>query len=289
MLGRYLTRVVDAQGRWAKPFGDFNHRWLSALFHPIRPIQNFLNGTWLGHPVHSVVTDVPIGALTVSIIADLIGQPLVADVSMLLGVLAMVAAAVTGLADYTEVDGNARTRATVHGTLMVVTLVLYLISLLIRSGNPPDRLLAIVLALAGYLLLALAAAIGGDLVYLIGTHVNRHAWRGAGTKWIALDLGGLPDIPQGGPTKLKAGINELAVIREGDRILALHAQCAHAGGPLAEGTVVDGDRLQCPWHGSRFKLADGHVVRGPAMYDQPAYDVRRAESGGGWEVRRQSA
>ena len=288
MLGRYLTRAVDAQARWAKPFGDFNHRWLSALFHPIRPIQNFLNGTWLGHPVHSVVTDVPIGALTVSIIADLIGQPLVADVSMLLGVLAMVTAAVTGLADYTEVDGNARTRATVHGTLMVVTLVLYLISLLIRSGNPPDRLLAIVLALAGYLLLALAAAIGGDLVYLIGTHVNRHAWRGAGTKWIALDLGGLPDIPQGGPTKLKAGINELAVIREGDRILALHAQCAHAGGPLAEGTVVDGDRLQCPWHGSRFKLADGHVVRGPAMYDQPAYYVRRAESGGGWEVRRQT-
>ena len=126
-------------------------------------------------------------------------------------------------------------------------------------------------------------------MYLIGTHVNRHAWRGAGTKWIALDLGGLPDIPQGGPTKLKAGINELAVIREGDRILALHAECAHAGGPLAEGTVVDGDRLQCPWHGSRFKLADGHVVRGPAMYDQPAYDVRRAESGGGWEVRRQPA
>jgi nitrite reductase/ring-hydroxylating ferredoxin subunit/uncharacterized membrane protein len=289
MLGRYLTRAVDAQARWAKPFGDFNHRWLSALFHPIRPIQNFLNGTWLGHPVHSVVTDVPVGAMTVSIVADLIGQPLVADVSMLLGVLAMVAAAVTGLADYTEVDGNARTRATVHGTLMVVTLVLYVMSLVIRSGNPADRLVAIVLAIAGYLLLALAAAIGGDLVYLIGTHVNRHAWRGAGTKWIALDLGGLPDIPQGGPTKLKAGINELAVIREGDRILALHAQCAHAGGPLAEGTVVDGDRLQCPWHGSRFKLADGHVVRGPAMYDQPAYDVRRAEGGGGWEVRRQSA
>ena len=89
-----LTRAVDAQARWSKPLGDFNHRWLAALFHPIRPIQDFLNGTWLGHPVHAVVTDVPIGALTVSIVADLIGQPLVADVSMLLGVLAMVAAAV---------------------------------------------------------------------------------------------------------------------------------------------------------------------------------------------------
>jgi nitrite reductase/ring-hydroxylating ferredoxin subunit/uncharacterized membrane protein len=289
MLGRYLTRAVDAQARWAKPFGEFNHRWLGALFHPIRPIQNFLNGTWLGHPVHSVVTDVPIGALTVSIVADLIGQPLVADVSMLLGVLAMVAAAVTGLADYTEVDGTARNRATVHGTLMVVTLVLYTISLVIRSGNPSDRLVPIVVAIAGYLLLALAAAIGGDLVYLIGTHVNRHAWRGAGAKWIAVDLGGLPDIPQGGPTKMKAGINELAVIRDGDRILALHAQCAHAGGPLAEGTIVGGDRLECPWHGSRYLIANGHVVRGPSMYDQPAYDVRRNETGNGWEVRRQTA
>ena len=286
MLGRYVTRAVDAQARWAKPFGDFNHRWLGALFHPMRPVQNFLNGTWLGHPVHAVVTDVPIGALTVSIVADVIGQPLVADVSMLLGVLAMVGAAVTGLADYAEVDGTARNRATVHGSIMVVTLAAYTVSLLIRSSSPSDRLLPIALAVAGYLLLSVGAAIGGDLVYLAGTHVNRHAWRGAGTKWIALDLGALPDIPEGGPTKLKAGINELAVIREGDRILAVHAQCAHAGGPLAEGSLVGG-AIQCPWHGSRYRLADGHVVRGPAMYDQPAYDVRRAETGG-WEVRRQS-
>ena len=286
MIGRYLARAVDAQGRWAKPFGDFNHRWLGGLFHPIRPVQNFLNGTWLGHPVHAVVTDVPIGAMTVSIVADVIGQPLVADVALTLGVLSMLAAAVTGLADYAEVDGNARTRATVHGTLMVVSLVLYAVSLVMRSGSPADRLVPIALALVGYLVLALSSAIGGDLVYLVGTHVNRHAWRGGGVKWIKLDLGGLPDIPEGGPTKLKLGINELAVIRNGDRILAVHAQCAHAGGPLGEGSLV-GDAIECPWHGSRFRLADGHVVRGPAVYDQPAYDVRRAE-GGGWEARRQA-
>ena len=284
MLGRYVTRAVDAQARWSKPLGDFNHRWLSTLFHPIRPIQNFLNGSWLGHPVHAVVTDVPIGALTVSIVADLISQPVVADVAMLIGVLAMIASAVTGFADYTEVDGTARARATVHSLIMVVALVVYTISLVVRSGNPPDRLIPIVLAVVGYLLVSLGAMIGGDLVYLVGTHVNRHAWRGGGAKWIKLDLGDLPDIPEGGPTKLRAGINELAVVRDGDRILAVHAQCAHAGGPLAEGSLV-GDAIECPWHGSRFRLADGHIVRGPAMYDQPAYDVRRAESGG-WEVQR---
>ncbi|HZC32195.1 MAG TPA: Rieske 2Fe-2S domain-containing protein [Candidatus Bathyarchaeia archaeon] len=286
MLGRYVTRAVDAQARWSKPFGDFNHRWLSALFRPIRPIKDFLDGTWLGHPVHAAVTDVPIGAMTISLIADLVGQPLVADVSMLIGVLAMVASAVTGLADYTDVDGTARNRATVHGTLMTITLVIYALSLVIRAGHPADRLVPIAFAIVGYLMLTLAAEIGGDLVYLVGTHVNRHAWRGAGTKWVALDLGDLPDIPQGGPTKLKAGINDLAVIREGDRILAMHAVCAHAGGPLGEGTIVGGDRLECPWHGSRYLLANGHVVRGPSMYDQPSYEVRRSD-GGGWEARRQ--
>jgi nitrite reductase/ring-hydroxylating ferredoxin subunit/uncharacterized membrane protein len=287
MIGRYVNRAVDAQSRWSKPLGDFNHRWLGALFHPIRPIQHLLNGSWLGHPVHAVVTDVAVGALTVSIVADLIGQPLVADVSMLLGVLAMVAAAVTGAADFAEVDGNARYRATVHLTVMVVTLVLYVVSLVIRSGGPTDRLLPILVAVIAYLLLSLGAAIGGDLVYLIGTHVNRNAWRGAGTKWIALDLGGLADIPEGGPTKARAGANELAVVRNGDQVLAVHAVCAHAGGPLPEGTLV-GDAIECPWHASRFRMADGHVVRGPAMYDQPAYEVRRTEAGG-WEARRRPA
>jgi len=41
----------------------------------------------------------------------------------------------------------------------------------------------------------------------------------------------------------------------------------------------------CPCHGSRFQVANGHVVRGPSVYDQPAYEIRAAE-GGGYEVRR---
>ena len=47
-----LARLVTMNDGWAKPFGDFNHRWVSALFRPIRPIKDFLNGTWLAHPVH---------------------------------------------------------------------------------------------------------------------------------------------------------------------------------------------------------------------------------------------
>ena len=283
MLGRWLTRIVDAQARWATPFGDFNHRWLGALFGPIRPIKDFLNGTWLGHPVHAALTDVPVGAMTVAIVLEVIGQPVAADVTVLVGVLSIVATAVTGLADYTDVDGTARSRATVHATVMTTALILFVISLVLRAGDPDDRAVPIALLVIGYLVLTVGAEIGGDLVYLIGTNVNRHAWRGAGKKWIALDLGDLTDIPEGGPTKVKAGINTLVLVRTGETILALHEQCAHAGGPLSEGTIVDGC-IQCPWHGSRFRLTDGHVARGPAMYDQPAYEIRRADTG--WEVRR---
>jgi nitrite reductase/ring-hydroxylating ferredoxin subunit/uncharacterized membrane protein len=283
MLGRWVTRIVDAQARWATPFGDFNHRWLTALFGPIRPVKDFLNGTWLGHPVHAALTDVPVGAMTVAIVLDIIGQRVAADVTVLVGVLSIVAAAVSGLADYSDVDGTARSRATVHATVMTTALVLFFVSLVIRAGNPVDRTVPIVLLVVGYLVLTVGAEIGGDLVFLVGTNVNRHAWRGAGTKWVALDLGDLPDIPEGGPTKVKAGINTLILVRTGETILALHEQCAHAGGPLSQGTLVDGC-IQCPWHGSRFRLADGHVARGPAMYDQPAYEIRRADAG--WEVRR---
>jgi nitrite reductase/ring-hydroxylating ferredoxin subunit/uncharacterized membrane protein len=283
MLGRLVTRIVDAQAGWARPFGDFNHRWLSALFRPMRPVKDFLNGTWLGHPVHAAITDIPIGALTVALILDFVGPPVGADIALLIGVLTMIAAAVVGLADYTDTDGTARMRATVHAVVMVVALTSFVISLVIRAAFTDYWPLAFVLLVLGYLVVTLGAAIGGDLVYLIGTHVNRHAWRGAGAKWVSVDLGGLPDIPEGGPTKLKAGINDLVVIRNGDAILALHAQCAHAGGPLAEGTLVK-DQIQCPWHGSRFRLANGHVARGPAMYDQPAYELRKADAG--WEARR---
>ena len=286
MIGRFVTRLVDAQAGWARPFGDFNHRWLTALFRPIRPVKDFFNGTWLGHPVHAAVTDVPIGALTVALILDIVNVPVGADVALLIGVLAMLGAAVVGLADYTDTDGTARMRATVHATVMVVALVFFAISLVIRAGNPTDRTVAFLLLVIGYLVISLGAAIGGDLVYLIGTHVNRNAWRGAGAKWVAVDLGGLPDIPEGGPTKVKAGINDLVVIRNGDQILALHNVCAHAGCGLDGGTLVK-DQIECPCHGSRYHLGNGHVARGPAMYDQPAYELRRTESGG-WEARRKA-
>jgi nitrite reductase/ring-hydroxylating ferredoxin subunit/uncharacterized membrane protein len=240
------------------------------------------HGTWLGHPLHALLTDVPIGALTLVIILDVVGQPAAADVALLIGVLAMLAAALAGFADYSTTDGRARVRATVHSSLMVVSLVIYAVSLAIRATGPTSRALPIALSIAAYLILAGGAFVGGDVVYALGNMVDRHAWRPSGAKWQPLEVG---EIPEGTLVKAKVGAQALVLIRAGDTINALHDVCAHAGGPLNEGTLVDGC-VECPWHGSRFEVATGRRRRGPTVYDQPSYEVRAAA--GGYEARRVS-
>jgi nitrite reductase/ring-hydroxylating ferredoxin subunit/uncharacterized membrane protein len=276
-----------AQDRWARPFGEFNHRWLSATFRPIRPIRDLLAGTWLGHPLHGAATDIPIGTVLLAVVFDLANQRAAADIALVATILFMLAAAVTGAADYSTTDGTARVRATLHATLMVIALVVLVVSLVLRAGDPTDRTLPVILSLIGALIVIGGAYVGGDVVYVLGNMVSRHAFRGSGTKWIRLDVGDLADlamVPEATPTKAKAGTNDVVLVRMGSQVHAMHAVCAHAGGPLAEGTVVDGC-LECPWHASRFRLADGRVVRGPAVYDQPVYEIR-AGDGGGFEVRR---
>ena len=49
--------------------------------------------------------------------------------------------------------------------------------------------------------------------------------------------------------------------------------CTHMGGPLAEGKLEE-YIVQCPWHGSRFDIRSGEVVRPPAMKHEPTYEVK---------------
>jgi nitrite reductase/ring-hydroxylating ferredoxin subunit len=286
-MARLLTRLVAINDAWARPFGEFNRRWTSALFRAIRPIRDLLQGRWLGHPLHAASTDIPIGTLLGSVILDLLSQPGAADILLVATIVFMLLSAMSGLADYSETDGTALTRATLHASLMTLSLVILVISLLLRSGAPTDRTLPIVLSIIGFLGVTAGAFVGGDVAYVFGNMVSRHAFRGPGTKWIKLDTGDVTDLstlPEATPTKMRAGINDLVVVRTGATINALHAVCAHAGGPLAEGRIVDGC-VECPWHASRFRLTDGLARQGPTVYDQPAYEIRGAE-GGGYEVRR---
>ena len=275
-MHREITSLIDRQESWAKPLGERVQAWLASLFARSRRAKDVLNGTWLGHPVHPAVTDVPVGAMTVATILDLTGHDRAADIAVATGVAGMAASAPTGAADAVDAYGKPQVAATVHATLMVGSLAAYVTSLALRAGPRGGRPLAKLLGLAGYAALTAGAYVGGDLTYRLGNQVDRHAFRGASRKWKALDVS---EVPEGQLVKAMHGSDPLVLLRDGEDIRAIHATCAHAGGPLHEGTLVDGC-VECPWHGSRFRLVDGGVVQGPAVYDQPAYEVRRTPDGG---------
>lgn len=288
-MAQLIARLIAAQSFWAKPFGDRVQGLVHRVFHAVPAIRDLLSGRWLGHPLHAAMTDLPIGILGLAVVLDLLGDDFGGAIAVGLALLGLLGAALAGLADYSDTDGTARTTATVHGTIMVVSTVLVAAAFVARdffSGDDPGTL-GMALEMIALGLIIAGATVGGHVVYALGNMVDRHAFRGGGSKWIVLEpaeVDAAGSIPEGRPVKAKLGINALVLVREGDRVLALHDQCAHAGGSLSSGTLADGC-LECPVHGSRFRVADGRVVLGPSLYDQPVYEVRRTDAGG-WEGRR---
>ena len=290
MIRRFMNALVESQQGWADPFGEWSQKVLHAIWGPIRFLKDFLHGTWLGHALHPALTDIPIGAFIGAFVLDVwtmgcascTGIRTASDVVIAVGLLGMLGAIATGLADYTDTDTKpARGYATLHGLLMLLAFVLYAISLWIRANQPAaaERTVPVWLAIVGLGIIVFSSYLGGDLVYLMGNMVGRHAFRSFGTKWVPLDV---TAFAENAPTKVRAGAQSLVVVRRGEQLFALHDVCAHAGCNLSEGTVV-GDAIECGCHGSRFRLADGHVVGGPSTFDQPRYEVRSAE--GKVEVR----
>jgi len=280
MIRRFINRNLLDKWAWGIGIADFYTAISRFVLRP-KWLRSFLHGTWLGHPLHPLLTDVPIGGLTIAIVLDLFGIYDGANLATLIGVLGLVAAALAGFVDLDETDGKPRQYGGVHSTIMTAALLVYVVSLLVRYGvmpGTPNE--ALILAAVGYLLIVGGAYIGGDLVFTFGNMVDRHAWRSGGTKWAALDV---TEIPERQPTKAKAGAQTLVLVRRGEKIEALHDICSHAGCSLSDGTIV-GTTIKCPCHGSQFELADGSVVVGPATFDQPAFEVRRTE--GKLEARR---
>lgn len=283
MLRRWLEPLLNAQAVWADPLGDLFQRIFRWLYGPAPALRDLLHGTWLGHPLHPMLTDVPIGALIIATVLDVVGQPDGAAWAIGVGIVSMLAAALAGYADYLDLEGAGKRFGSLHSTSMLVALVFYVISLGARVGWWPllkDG--AAWTAIIGLIFVLVGGYLGGELVFDLGSQVDRHAWRGGGTKWQALDI---ESVPEDKPTKAKAGAQTLLVVRRGETIFALHDTCSHQGCSLSEGKLVDdGKRIECKCHGSRFDLADGSVNRGPAVFPQPHYDVRREE--GKIEVKR---
>jgi len=259
-LGESLQGAMDAAG---KPLGG-----------PGQVVKNFLNGVWLGHPLHPVLSDVPIGAWSTALCLDVLGLKRGADAAVGLGILAAVPTALSGAADWRDTSDGPRRGGLLHALLNSLGLGLYVGSWLARRVG--SRGLGVALSTTGYAVVAGAAYLGGDMVYRQGAGISRNAFDPEIKEWIAaLPADRLSDgTLVGAEVQVDGKPLPIVFLKRGDRIMALSALCSHWGGPLAEGKLVDDDCVECPWHGSRFAMADGSVKQGPAAYAQPRFDTR---------------
>lgn len=287
---RTFDRVLRRQG-WLDPVGETIQKAVGAFYDslgaPGKSLKDLMHGTTvLGHPLHPAITDLPIGAWSVGVLADWLfvttGRvPAVAgDLGLAIGVAAAIVAAMTGYTDHHETVGHGRRAATVHGLTMTVVVVIELVSMGMRLWAPDMRTGAIVLATGAWLLAVVGGYVGGHLTFAMGTVVNHNAFFEGPMEFVR--VGSREDFPEGEMRRVEAEGLPVVIMRREGLLHAIGAVCSHAGGPLQEGKL-EGEVVTCPWHYSRFRFGDGKVVGGPATFDQPPLLVR--ERGGAVEVK----
>lgn len=248
---------------------------------PPRLLKSLLNGTWLGHPLHPAITDVPVVAWLLTALFDIIwlfapqanawaGRAALA--TALVGMLGALGAIVTGLADWSDTYGHERTVGFLHGLANVGATILFVVSIWLRfTADAGESVAAVSVGFVGLALVLYAAYLGGEMVFALGTSVNHTAWEAAGEEYEPVMA--LSAVAENTLYRVSAAGVPVVLVRTGDRLCALSATCPHAGGPLDEGSLERGI-VTCPWHGSRFRMCDGRVLTGPATVNAPSYDVR---------------
>ena len=250
-----------------------------------REVKNILHGTWLGHPLHPALVNVPIGAWTAALALDAMesisGRRELgagADTAIAVGLVGAAGAALSGLTDWSAVNGRARKVGLLHGLLNLGATTLYVTSLVLRRKQ--RRSAGKGFAMLGFAVSNTAAYLGGHLVFGEQIGVNHALAQDMPKEFVTV----LPDaeLPEGEMKRVDAGGVPVLLVRREGNVCALAHTCSHAGGPLSEGKL-EGDVVQCPWHGSRFNVRDGSVVDGPATFPQPCFEARVRE--GQIEVR----
>lgn len=283
-LRSIIARLVESQ-KWLDSLANPLQNWVLKLFgqpgQPNRKVKDALNGVWLGHALHPVLTDIPIGAWSTAMVLDTAwllneneGVAQGSDISLALGIAGGLGAAVTGLTDWSDQIDTDRRVGILHGLLNTSILLTNIVSLILRLTG--RRREAIYLSSAGYAVSLFSAYLGGELSFAKGIGVNHAAFEGGSDDFVAV----LPtsDLIEGQLKRVDAAGIPAVLLKQGNTIYAIGATCTHMGGPLDEGTY-DKDTYKestviCPWHGSCFRLSDGAVMNGPATYAAPTFAVR---------------
>ena len=261
---------IDALDAVAKPLAQLVKR----AAPPKTLAKDVLSGTWLGHPLHPLLTDIPIGSFTSASVLDLVGgrgAQRAADRLVDLGLLSAVATAAAGAADWSDTHGDDMRTGVVHAAANTVGVALYVWSAVARRRGRRGQ--ATLLGLAGMSVMTVGGYLGGHLSYSRGVGVNNAFVQEPPDEWTPARP--LADVPSGDAVRADVDGATALLSRTGDGVVAIGSRCTHAGGPLEEGDI---DRAQCtvtcPWHSSVFRLDTGAVVHGPATVPAAAYDTR---------------
>jgi nitrite reductase/ring-hydroxylating ferredoxin subunit len=239
---------------------------------PLGPLRDVLHGRQLGHPLHPVLVQVPMGAWLSSAVLDFVpGARRPARVLVGVGTLAALPAALAGWTDWAEQHEQQMRTGLVHAAANVGAVSLFGASFAVRGRHP---VAGRALGLGGLASAGVGGFVGGHLAYRQGAGANKAepvahlvepGWH---------RLGPVSDLKAGEPERRMLGEVPLLVVRDEDGgVDVLADRCSHLSGPLSEGALDDGC-VTCPWHGSVFRLSDGAVVSGPATAPQPSFETR---------------
>jgi nitrite reductase/ring-hydroxylating ferredoxin subunit/uncharacterized membrane protein len=272
-----IIKSVSALQEYGVQVKTALHDWILAGGEQRRRIADLLHGVPIGHPLHVILTDIPIGAWTLGALFDLLSliNPFskhykqTADSLTALGVVSAIPTAVAGITDYSAIKEDAADFGLLHGILNTTGLILYILSW--RARRRQQRLLGIGFGMLGMSVMTASAWIGGEMVYRLRVGANHSPKPEAPEEWQAVYPA--RELEEGEVQKVELDGQPILLYRSSGNVSAISAVCAHAGGPLDEGKFYDGC-VQCPWHDSVYDLSTGQIVHGPTVFPQPTYDVR---------------
>jgi len=241
---------------------------------PRGPLKDALSGTWLGHALHPMLTDVVIGSFVSASLLDVVGprDGRASERLIAIGLLAYLPTAAAGVNDWADseaVDDAVRRAGVVHAGGNALAAVLYAASR--RARRRGARRFGAALGFAGMGVLLSGGYLGGHLSLSKGVGPDQTVFDPGQTEWRpAADASLLVDRK---PLRVVVDDTPVLLLRDGEEIFAIHDRCSHRGCSLSEGSV-EGNEIVCACHGSRFDRRDGSLKGGPATAAQPAFQVR---------------
>jgi len=247
-------------------------------------VKDALSGTWLGHAVHPMLTDVVIGSFMGATLLDLVGGEEASGAAerlIYIGIAAYGPTAATGANDWADTeaaDDRVRRAGIVHALTNLVALSLYTTSLARRRRGA--RGAGIAVGALGSMVLMAGGYLGGHMSLRRGVGPDQTVFDAGPADWtVAADASLLAERR---PTRVVVADTPVLLLRDGDQIFAIHDRCSHRGCSLSDGEL-EGEEIVCACHGSRFSVRDGSLRHGPATSPQPAFQVRNRD--GRVEVR----